>query len=159
MLFLKQKSVLSSKYQNGMMKSVPTGLDGIIWKVNAKQPDTSENVERETFHSVQNLVMIHAVDELNLVQEFGETVCAADLHLLLNQKCGSEIWANQRERTFLKTWGSVKLFTNFNNKKTFIKKTSSCKNHGSDRYFKIKSPEFSRLSRGFKAKFPKISKK
>ena len=36
MLFLKQKSVLSSKYQNGMMKSVPTGLDGIIWKVNAK---------------------------------------------------------------------------------------------------------------------------
>ena len=36
LLFLKQKSVLSSKYQYGMMKSVATGLDGIIWKVNAK---------------------------------------------------------------------------------------------------------------------------
>ena len=73
MLLLKQKSVLSSKYQYGMMKSVSTG---IIWKVNVELPDISENVEWETFHSVQQLVMIHAADELNLVQEFGETVCA-----------------------------------------------------------------------------------
>ena len=42
LLFLKQKSVLSSKYQYGMMKSVSTG---IIWKVNVELPDISENVE------------------------------------------------------------------------------------------------------------------
>ena len=76
------------------MKSVLTGLDGIIWKVNVKQPDISENVERETFHSVQQLVITHAADELNLVQEFGETVCPANLQLFLDQKFGSKIWTN-----------------------------------------------------------------
>ena len=77
-----------------MMISVSTGLDGIIWKVNVKQVDISENVEREMFHSVQLLVMIHAVDELNLVQEFGETVSAANLQLFLNHKFESKIWTS-----------------------------------------------------------------
>ena len=38
------------------------------------------------FHSLLQLVMIHAVGESDLVQEFGETECAANLQLFLNQK-------------------------------------------------------------------------
>ena len=87
MLFLKQKSMLSSKYQYGIMKSV--SINWSRWHhldSPCKIGRHSENVEREMFHSLLQLVIIHAVGESDLVQEFEETVCAANLQLFLNQK-------------------------------------------------------------------------
>ena len=68
-LFLKQDSLLSKTYQYGMVASVQESSDGVIRKVNVKYRNANENVDRETFRSVRQLVMIHPVDEIDIIQE------------------------------------------------------------------------------------------
>ena len=82
-LFLKNESLLTQTYQYGMVASVSTGRDGVIRKVNVKYRNQNENVDRETSRSTRQLVMIHPVDELSLMQELGEIACAADVHYSL----------------------------------------------------------------------------
>ena len=68
-LFLKQDSLLSKTYQYGMVVSVQQSSDGIIRKVKVKYRNANENVDRETFWSVRQLVMIHPVNETDIIQE------------------------------------------------------------------------------------------
>ena len=81
-LFQKQDSILSSTYQYGMVKSVECGKDGIIRKVKVKYRNCNESSDRETYRSVRKLVMIHKIDELNILQELGEIACAADIRMI-----------------------------------------------------------------------------
>ena len=68
-LFLKQDSVLTKTYQYGMVISVQQSSDDVIRKVKVKYRSANENVDRETFPSVPQLVMIHPVNESDITQE------------------------------------------------------------------------------------------
>ena len=71
-IFLKQESEISSNYQFGIVQSVETGRDGRIRKVKVRYRNHSERIDRETYRSARSLVIIHSVDELNIMQELGE---------------------------------------------------------------------------------------
>ena len=52
-----------------MVVSVQQSSDGIIRKVQVKYSNGNENVDRETFRSFHQLVLIHPVDETDIIQE------------------------------------------------------------------------------------------
>ena len=66
-LFVKNESVISSTYQYGIVKSVIVGNDGIVRKTILRYRNYNENVDRETYRSVRGLVIIHPVNELNIL--------------------------------------------------------------------------------------------
>ena len=78
-LFQKNDSVLSVTYQYGMVKSVEVGKDGIVRKVQIKYRNHNENIDRETYRSVRQLVMIHRLDELDVIEELAEMAKYADV--------------------------------------------------------------------------------
>ena len=78
-LFLKNDSVLQSRYQYGVVKSVKVDRDNIIRRVNVEYRNNKESVNRETVRPVRELVVIHKIDELNIVQELGLIAFSADL--------------------------------------------------------------------------------
>ena len=69
MLFLKQGSLLSKTYQYRKVVSAQQNSDDVIRKMKVKYRNANENVDRETFRSVRELVMFHPVDEMDIVQE------------------------------------------------------------------------------------------
>ena len=69
MLFLKQGSLLSKTCQYGKVVSAQQNSDDVIRKMKVKYRNANENVDRETFRSVRELVMFHPVDEMDIVQE------------------------------------------------------------------------------------------
>ena len=68
-LFQKHDSQLSMTYQYGIVKKVEAGKDGIIRKAVIRYRNHNEDVDRETFRAVRELVMIHSIDDLDLTQE------------------------------------------------------------------------------------------
>lgn len=68
-LFLKHESDISSSYQFGMVCSVEFGRDEKIRRVTLKYRNHKESVDRETKRSVRDLVVIHKVDEFNLMEQ------------------------------------------------------------------------------------------
>ena len=71
-IFLKQEDTLSQRYQYGMITTVNVGKDGKIRQVEVKYRNHNESVDRLTSRAVRELLMIHQVDETNLIQELGE---------------------------------------------------------------------------------------
>ena len=70
-LFRKHESVLSNTYQYGRIESVETSRDGLIRKAKEAYRNFNENVVRSTYRAVRELVVIHKIDELNILQELG----------------------------------------------------------------------------------------
>ena len=68
-LFLKNDSSVESTYQYRMVKSTEPSEDGVIRKVRVKYRNHNEKVDRVTFRSVRQLVVIHRQDELDLTEE------------------------------------------------------------------------------------------
>ena len=77
-LFQKHDSQLSSTYQYGMVKATEMSKDGIIRKARIKYRNHQEDIDRETFRSVRELIMIHPIDELDITQELAEMKSNAD---------------------------------------------------------------------------------
>ena len=77
-LFTKQESELGSNYQYGIVSAVEYGRDGKIRKVHVRYRNHNENVDRITFRSARTLVVIHSVDEVNIMQELGEIAIKVD---------------------------------------------------------------------------------
>ena len=77
-LFLKHEGKVSGDYQYGMVKEVILGTDNRIRRVVVKYRNSSENVDRETNRSVRQLVMIHPIEELSILQELGEIATLVD---------------------------------------------------------------------------------
>ena len=71
-LFIKRESSLKSLYQYGMVKNVYPSRDGIVRKVNIKYRNSDEKTFRETFRSARELVLIHAVDDVAILDEIGD---------------------------------------------------------------------------------------
>ena len=71
-LFLKQDSTISSNYQYGIVDTVHQGRDKNIRRVTLRYRNNTENIDRTTTRSVRGLVVIHRVDETNIMEELGE---------------------------------------------------------------------------------------
>ena len=62
-----------------MINSVEIGRDGKIRTVVVKYRNHNENIDRETRRAVRQLVVIHQVDELNILVELGNVATIADM--------------------------------------------------------------------------------
>ena len=71
-LFQKDDSKICSSYQYGIVDSVDLGRDNKIRKVTVRYRNHNEGINRTTTRSVRGLVVIHRVDETNIMEELGE---------------------------------------------------------------------------------------
>ena len=59
-------------YQYGIVESVLTSDDGYVRNVNVKYRNFDEKGDRITKRSVKGLILIHKVDELNIMKEMAD---------------------------------------------------------------------------------------
>ena len=72
-LFIKKEGSISSTYQYGMVHEIEPSRDGLIRRVVVKYRNSNENIDRFTTRAVRELVMIHPIDEVNIMEELGKT--------------------------------------------------------------------------------------
>ena len=70
-LFLKHDSLLSKTFQYGMITNIEYGKDSILRRVDVKYRNANENVNRSTKWSAGDIVVIHHVDETDMMEELG----------------------------------------------------------------------------------------
>ena len=70
-IFKKAESALSGQYQYGIVQELKCSSDNIIRSVVLRYRNATENVDRTTTRSVRTIVIIHRVDELNIMEELG----------------------------------------------------------------------------------------
>ena len=63
------KDGFSKTYTYGMIKSVETGDDGNVRHVSGEYKNPNKNVKRVTSRSVRSLVLVYAIDDLDLFKE------------------------------------------------------------------------------------------
>ena len=78
-LFLKEEGSLVGSYQFGLIESVEVGKDDKIRTVNVKYHNHNEGFPRTTRRAARELVMIHPVEELNLMEELGKVATFTDM--------------------------------------------------------------------------------
>ena len=69
MLFLKSDKEFDKDYQYGIITGVKVSRDGRIREVEVQYQNHSENVKRSTNRGVREIVVIHPVDELDIMHE------------------------------------------------------------------------------------------
>ena len=62
-----------------MVDTVEKGRDGKVRIVSVKYQNSNENIPRKTRRAARELVVIHPIDELNLMSELGEIASFADV--------------------------------------------------------------------------------
>ena len=81
-LFIKDDSPGSSTYQYGMVESVESGRDGKIRKIRVRYRNHNEKVDRVTNRAARSVVVIHRIEETNIMDELGEVSRLVDsLHI------------------------------------------------------------------------------
>ena len=85
MLFTKKEGSLSSTYQYGMVHEIEPSKDGLIRRVVVKYRNNNENVDRFTTRAVRELVLIHPIDEVHMMEELGKMSTTDNLVLMMNQ--------------------------------------------------------------------------
>ena len=65
-------------YQYGMLESVHPSRDNKIRTVSVRYRNHNESVNRITKRAVRELVLIHHVDELDIISELGAIASAVD---------------------------------------------------------------------------------
>lgn len=83
-LFNKVESKLSKSYTYGMITNVEMGDDGNVRFVIVKYQNDNEKVPRETRRSVRNLVLIHSVDDCDIMKDLGDIAKNVDVKFKLN---------------------------------------------------------------------------
>ena len=82
-LFSKQENQLSSTYQYGMISDLSRSSYDKICKATVHYQNSTETVDRFTNLAVWQLIVIHPVDELNMMEEFGQIATFADMQYKL----------------------------------------------------------------------------
>jgi hypothetical protein len=77
-LLQKQESELSSEYRYGIVDSIEIGRDGKIRGAYVRYRNHDSNNNQVTYRAVRSLIIIHSVDEVNVMQELGEIAIAVD---------------------------------------------------------------------------------
>ena len=70
-IFKKAESALSGQYQYGIVSEVKHSSDNVIRAVVLRYRNASEHIDRFTTRSVRSIVVIHRIDELNIMEELG----------------------------------------------------------------------------------------
>ena len=70
-LFIKQDNALSNIYQYGMVHQTERSKDDVIRKAQIRYRNSNENIDRYTWRAVRQLIVIHPVDEINLMEDLG----------------------------------------------------------------------------------------
>ena len=78
-LFLKKEGLLNETYQFGIVDSVNTSRDNAIRSANVRYRNHNEDFDRITRRSIRQLIVIHRVDELDIVHELGKIATIADM--------------------------------------------------------------------------------
>ena len=87
-LFLKKEGkVLSGTYQYGIVKSTEVGRDAKIRCAIVEYRNHNEAFNRETRRAARELVVLHRVDELNIIRELGQIATTADMKRSLSTTC------------------------------------------------------------------------
>ena len=71
-LFRKMEGAIAGHYKYGAVEEVRVGTDGRIRAVVLRYRNPTEGVERTTVRAVRTLVVIHRVDELDVMEELGK---------------------------------------------------------------------------------------
>jgi hypothetical protein len=77
-LITKQDSEICSQYRYGMVESVELGRDGKVRGAHVRYRSHDSNTDKVTYRAVRTLVVIHSVDEVNIMQELGEIAVMVD---------------------------------------------------------------------------------
>ena len=83
-LLLKQEGALAGHYQFGMVVKVVESEDNIVRKVEVKYRNWTEQVDRSSIRSVNNLVLIRRDDELDIWEELFDASNIADLKFMID---------------------------------------------------------------------------
>ena len=67
-----------------MIHEIEPSRDGLIRKVVLKYRNSNENVDQFTTRAVRELVIIHPIDEVHLMEELGKMATTNYLVLLMN---------------------------------------------------------------------------
>ena len=62
-----------------MVETIHRGRDGVIRKADVRYRNASETNNRTTSRSVRSLIVIHPVDEIDVIQELGEIAVQVDI--------------------------------------------------------------------------------
>ena len=71
-LFNKNEGSLVGEYKFGVVDEVSVGSDGKIRAVTVRYRNAAEAADRKTFRAVRSLIIIHSVDEIDIMQELGD---------------------------------------------------------------------------------------
>ena len=84
-LFIKKDSSIASTYQYGMVHEIDSSKDGLIRKVIVKYRNNNENVDRFTTRAVRELVLIHPIDKVHVMEELGRMATTGSIVLLMDR--------------------------------------------------------------------------
>ena len=70
--------MIAGEYKYGMVESVTMSKDGRIRAAKIRYRNAHENIDRFTNRAVRTLVLIHRVDEIDLMEELGNAVTYAN---------------------------------------------------------------------------------
>ena len=88
-LFLKKEGLLNDTYQYGMVEHVEIGRDQKVRTATIKYRNHNEEFDRQTRRSIRQLVVIHRIDELDIIHELGQIATIVDMKKkLCNEQCG-----------------------------------------------------------------------
>ena len=65
-------SIVAGRYQYGIVNEVHVSSDGRIRSATIRYRNATEDIDRTTNRAVRSLVVIHRVDELDLMEELGK---------------------------------------------------------------------------------------
>jgi hypothetical protein len=85
-IFKKVESSFTGHYQYGIVDKLNLGSDDLVRSVVLRYRNSSESVDRTTTRSVRTIVVIHRVDELNIMQELGNAA-------LLGKEIVNVVWS------------------------------------------------------------------
>ena len=71
-LFLKSNKEFEKLYQYGIIAGVKLGRDGRIREVEIEYLNHNENVKRRTNRGVREIVVVHPVDDLDIMSELNK---------------------------------------------------------------------------------------
>ena len=78
-LFIKNEGSVVNTYQYGMDHETELSRDELIQKVVIKYRNSSENIDRFTTRAVRELVLIHPVDEIQVMEELGNVATTSSI--------------------------------------------------------------------------------
>ena len=84
-LFTKNEGSVVNTYQYGMVHEMELSRDGLTRKVVIKYRNSSGNIDHFTTRAVRDLVLIHPVDEIHIIEELGNIATVSSVVSYVDQ--------------------------------------------------------------------------